>query len=294
MPSGAEIVKIADFGLAMFADQGPEQMKLTTDNKIMGSPAYMSLEQFGGGPIDFRTDMYALGATAWHLLFGKPPFQGGSVGSVFRQKSEPLVVDQAALPVVLPEDQMRLLVGLLDPDPNQRPQSYEQLIEAIDSLGFSDRVPESPISMQSEVVQRVAISDQPTLAGSLPAPQAEPIPDQPIPDHLSQTVDLALPSKGLPTNRWKLLIAAALLGIVTVVAVEVMQPRALKRGPRLYTRVVSSTPLFDGVTLSGWDVGGSMVGAGIQSRRPTLPPQSHARPNKGHYPGRFRIPRTQE
>ena len=55
--------------------------------------------------------------------------------ALFRQKSQPLVVDLSALPVVLPEDQLRLLVGLLDPDPNRRPQNYEQLIEAIDALG---------------------------------------------------------------------------------------------------------------------------------------------------------------
>jgi serine/threonine protein kinase len=255
LPRGAKIVKIADFGLAMFADQGPEQMKLTTGDKVMGSPAYMSLEQFGGGPVDFRTDMYALGATAWHLLFGKPPFQGGSVAAVFRQKSKPLVVDLAALPVVLPEDQMRLLLGLLDPDPNQRPQSYEQLIEAIDGLGVSNWVQDSPMSVQSEAVQRLAVSDQPTLAGSLPTPQADPIHDD-----LSQTVDLPAPPMRLPTNRRRLLIAAALLGVAAVVAVAVMQPLSVKRGPRLYTGVVDSMPLFDGVTLSGWDVGGSMVG----------------------------------
>ncbi len=136
-PEGAvsqtEIVKIADFGLAMFADQSSEQLKLTTGDKIMGSPAYMSLEQFGGRQVDFRSDMYSLGATAWHLLFGKPPFQGRSVAALFQQKSNPLVIDPSALPVVLPDDQMRLLMGLLDPDPNRRPQNYEQLIEAIDA-----------------------------------------------------------------------------------------------------------------------------------------------------------------
>ena len=141
-PSGAvskaEIVKIADFGLAMFADQSSEHLKLTTGDKIMGSPAYMSLEQFGGRQVDFRSDMYSLGATAWHLLFGKPPFQGRNVADLFQQKSEPFFIDPAELPVVLPDDQMRLLARLLDPDPDRRPADYEQLIEAIDALGLDE------------------------------------------------------------------------------------------------------------------------------------------------------------
>ena len=121
-----EVVKIADFGLAMFSNQDSgqdsDQMKLTTADKIMGSPAYMSLEQFAGENVDFRADMYSLGVTAWHLLFGKPPFQGKSVAALYHQKMQPLTVHPSTLPVTLPSEQMRLLKKLMDPDPNQRPK----------------------------------------------------------------------------------------------------------------------------------------------------------------------------
>lgn len=263
--SATEIVKIADFGLAMFADQSPDQLKLTTGDKIMGSPAYMSLEQFGGRPVDFRSDMYALGATAWHLLFGVPPFQGGNIATLFRQKSERLIVDPSTLPVVLPQSHMRLLIGLLDPDPNQRPQNYEQLIDAIDMLGVSETSPPSATAFTTtDQVQppTIPVSEQATISGSV-ALLAQPESPTPAPDlaseGMSQTIDLPMAAKAKPVGRFLFLFVVTCLLVVSVVVTLSLDFSG--RGPRTHTRVISNTPLFDGVTLSGWDVGGSMVGA---------------------------------
>ncbi len=260
--SGTEIVKIADFGLAMFADQSADQLKLTTGDKIMGSPAYMSLEQFGGRQVDFRSDMYSLGATAWHLLFGTPPFQGSTVAALFQQKSQPLVIDPSTLPVTLPEDQLRLLMGLLDPDPNQRPQDYQQLIEAIDALGVSASVAPSVAQATSDpgTSSQVAISDQPTIEIATPMAPGGVSSPAGTGDAMSPAVELARSSVIAWSNRTKWLMATASLGVV-VVAIGLLPFGSTTRGARTHTRVVRHTPLFDGVTLLGWDVGGSMVGA---------------------------------
>lgn len=273
--SQAEIVKIADFGLAMFADQSTEQLKLTTGDKIMGSPAYMSLEQFGGQPVDFRSDIYSLGATAWHLLFGSLPFDGGNIGALFRQKSQPIVVDRSALPVDLPDDQMQLLIGLLDPDPNKRPQSYEQLIDAIDALGldFPDRMRASnsrhdPNQATPHSKTRAPSFSTPT-SPTLTSPRelnstqgSDPI-VTPSSD-LTPTVELSRASLTPKKRRrtWSRIgiVAAASLGL-SIFAIGYMFFGSVQRGPRTFTRVSGTTPLFDGVTLRGWDVGGSMVGA---------------------------------
>ncbi len=317
-PRGAKIVKITDFGLALFADSEPDAMKLTTGDKIMGSPAYMSLEQFGLGEVDFRTDMYALGATAWHLLFGAPPFRGGSVGELIRQKSTPLAIDPNSLPIALPEDQLRLLLGLLDPDPNRRPQSYEQLIDAIDRLGVSEPVPSESVpsesvpsesvpseSVPSESVpsepassapvpsdavgiesvatqpdhaaaytgresarfSRVAISEQPTFAAvgvphsATQVNRAAAIDrSAAFQDSAAQTIELSasmLNSSRPAWHKWLLVTAIAAVAIMVMLVLAT----SFKPGPRLFTRVTASIPLFDGVTLQGWDVGGSMSGA---------------------------------
>jgi serine/threonine-protein kinase len=65
-------VKIIDFGLATTAvGQG-----LTATGAILGTPHYMAPEQVRGRPVDARSDIYALGALAYHLVTGRPPFAG--------------------------------------------------------------------------------------------------------------------------------------------------------------------------------------------------------------------------
>ena len=68
--SGA--VKIADFGIARI-----ENSEMTQVGTVMGTPAYMSPEQFMGQAVDARTDIYASGVVLYHLLTGEKPFQGG-------------------------------------------------------------------------------------------------------------------------------------------------------------------------------------------------------------------------
>ncbi len=264
LPSGTEMVKIADFGLAVFADRSREQMKLTTGEKIIGSPTYMSPEQFGSDPVDFRSDIYSLGATAWHLLFGKPPFRNNNLVALLVQKSEPFSVDPATLPVSLPSSQLQLLTRLLDPDPNRRPQTYEELIHAIDQLRGT-QLHATAMAPELTTEQRVAISGQPTLpADSFPRSTtvrqggSESASRDPTGESVPQPMDGR--SSGSSWGRRKWLIPLATLGVVALLA-GFLLPRSPQRGPRTYTSVLENTPLFDGVTLSGWDVGGSMVGA---------------------------------
>jgi serine/threonine protein kinase len=65
-------IKVADFGAAQL-----ERSEVTQVSGV-GSPAYMSPEQLKGEEIDFRSDMYSLGAVLYHLLTGERPFDGGN------------------------------------------------------------------------------------------------------------------------------------------------------------------------------------------------------------------------
>jgi serine/threonine protein kinase/class 3 adenylate cyclase len=66
-------IKISDFGLARHVVDS-ESLALTAAGALMGTPHYMSPEQWTGRAIDPRTDVYAMGATLFHLLAGRPPF----------------------------------------------------------------------------------------------------------------------------------------------------------------------------------------------------------------------------
>jgi len=61
--------KVLDFGLAKLAN-----VETTSDQEIWGSPYYISPERVGRKAEDFRSDVYSLGATLFHALAGRPPF----------------------------------------------------------------------------------------------------------------------------------------------------------------------------------------------------------------------------
>ena len=65
-------VKIADFGIARI-----ESSSMTQAGTVMGTPAYMSPEQFMGQTVDQRTDIYSAGVVLYQMLTGEKPFEGG-------------------------------------------------------------------------------------------------------------------------------------------------------------------------------------------------------------------------
>jgi serine/threonine-protein kinase len=74
-----DTAKLLDFGLVIPPGKSPGSEKLTQDGAIAGTPAYMSPEQVSGQEeIDARSDIYSIGALAYFLLTGQPPFTGRS------------------------------------------------------------------------------------------------------------------------------------------------------------------------------------------------------------------------
>jgi serine/threonine-protein kinase len=71
-----DVVKLLDFGLVHSASASADDDRLTKIGTVLGTPAFLSPEQAGGEAVDARSDIYSLGAVAYFLITGKPPFAG--------------------------------------------------------------------------------------------------------------------------------------------------------------------------------------------------------------------------
>lgn len=136
MDIGEEIptVKLLDFGIAKFLDN-EDNRRRTWSGSILGTPAYMPLEQIHGLRVDHRADIYALGVVIYELLAGRLPFDMDSVEALVESLTalEPLppsVRPVAPVPETIPSAVDRLVIRCLAVDPSKRFDSVTDLSAA--------------------------------------------------------------------------------------------------------------------------------------------------------------------
>ncbi len=124
MIDGDGRVRITDFGLAIRSDR-------PTAGEFAGTPAYMAPEQFAGGPLTERSDLYALGLILYEVYTGRRPFDAATLGE-WRSRhteSQPTRPGQHGEPV--DEATERAILRCLEKDPSQRPASALQLAASL-------------------------------------------------------------------------------------------------------------------------------------------------------------------
>jgi serine/threonine protein kinase len=132
------VVKLIGFGLARLdqpaastATSRPTK-RLTEEGVTLGTPDYIAPEQwFSARDVDHRADLYSLGCTLYHLLTGRPPFEGGTVvdKAVQHREARPVPVEEAC-----PDVQPKLAAvvhQLLAKQPDERPATAAELAEAL-------------------------------------------------------------------------------------------------------------------------------------------------------------------
>jgi serine/threonine-protein kinase len=106
-------VTLVDFGVA----RTPAAAAATTGHVVLGTALYMAPEQASGGEVSPATDVYALGAVAYHCLAGQPPFLAGSALEVALRQ----VLDEPApLPDDVPPAARQLVARAMAKDPADR------------------------------------------------------------------------------------------------------------------------------------------------------------------------------
>ena len=116
-------LKILDFGLACPVG--------TEDFSNAGTAYYMAPEQIQGEPVDPRTDVYALGITAYQMVTGKKPFSRKDFRALLDMNLNQDVPDPAEVVSDLPEALRRFILRAGRWDPAQRYQNAYQAIEAL-------------------------------------------------------------------------------------------------------------------------------------------------------------------
>jgi serine/threonine protein kinase len=122
--------RVSDFGLA----RGPACLPdLSQRGEMMGTPYYMAPEQAEDpGGVDTRADIYSFGATFYHALTGKPPFDGVSPFSIlYKHKTEPLASPQA-LRRSLSDRTSELLERCLAKEPQDRFSSFAEVLKHLE------------------------------------------------------------------------------------------------------------------------------------------------------------------
>lgn len=236
-------VKLVDFGIAKLIEG---ERPLTEVGMTVGTAAYLAPEQIRGAPADHRTDIFALGALAYQLLAGKPPFGRETISATFFQilNQEPPRLG-AAWPGCPPEME-RIVHRCLEKLPERRYGSCAEIGRRLDDLRRRFRESEEP---------GLSARTRPVLAQP-----TQPVVAQTDADLLRLRLDATPPPQRPPRQlrgsgrvrrpiaRMRFLLAG-LLAVAALVGVELTEPGGLAAawqqllpGSRGVTGAALSTP----------------------------------------------------
>lgn len=134
-----DVAKLLDFGLVKPVAEMPAT-RLTLDGAISGTPLYMSPEQARGlANVDARSDIYSLGAVAYALLCGRPPFDGASAMEVIIGHAREDVTPPSRFQPDLPADLEAIVLRCLAKRPEDRFQDAESLEQALAACAAADQ-----------------------------------------------------------------------------------------------------------------------------------------------------------
>jgi len=243
---GSARVKLLDFGIskeAVSATQTPES--LTQSGTMLGSPIYMSPEQLTSSrDVDFRTDVWSLGAVLFELLAGEAPFPGLTVAELYsailRDEPHSLLELRPGVPSGL----VGVIDKCLEKDPDRRYQSVDELADAL--LTFAtvtdepagNLVPRRSSHQPDDAsLDPAATLDMPDSSAGLPA---KPPRSSGRPPELVTTTAGAASAARPPAGRSARVSLLLLIGLLVVGGFMLLRPTATPA--RLHSLVVPTLP----------------------------------------------------
>ncbi|MBI2796954.1 MAG: protein kinase [Gemmatimonadetes bacterium] len=148
---------VTDFGIAKVA----EAKGLTMTGSTVGTPYYMSPEQYSGTHITGAADQYSLGIVAYEMLTGHTPFEGDSIMTVMKghlmDPPQPLLARRADLPKNIADTIMRML----EKKPEDRFPDLTEFVKALDARVLAD---DSPVRTQMIQLVKTGMENRPRMS----------------------------------------------------------------------------------------------------------------------------------
>jgi eukaryotic-like serine/threonine-protein kinase len=173
-----DFVKVLDFGIAARTESADAQKeaKLTQQGMVLGTPPYMSPEQFTGKALDARSDIYSLSVMAYEMLTGKLPFDAETPWQWATQHmtAQPIPFEVSAPSKSVPEGMRRAILKGLSKDREQREASAREFFTDL-SDGGRMTVEANPAETAAAARTGTAAMDAVPAFASGPGPGAPPL-----------------------------------------------------------------------------------------------------------------------
>jgi serine/threonine-protein kinase len=206
-------VHLADLGLAK--EVLPGESSTTADGDVLGTPYYMSPEQVRQpSDVDFRSDMYSLGATLYHMTTGEVPFEAPTPFEIMTKHLNTSLTPPGNIRPELPDELCEIIERMMAKDPADRYDGYDELIDRLDALLMEVEVP-ARAEQQASGTRSLGGEGQPGAVG-----QDQPVVDSPAMQRATRLkkdkTDATQPLRDveLPVN--ELAVITKLTGLVAV------------------------------------------------------------------------------
>jgi serine/threonine-protein kinase len=134
-----DFVKVLDFGIAARTESADaaKEAKLTQQGMVLGTPPYMSPEQFTGKALDARSDIYSLAVMSYELLTGKLPFEADTPWQWATQHmtAQPIPFEVSAPAKHLPEGMRKAILRGLSKEREERPSTAREFFTELSDGG---------------------------------------------------------------------------------------------------------------------------------------------------------------
>lgn len=146
------VAKLGDFGFV----KSNIAIDVTEEGSVLGTPDYISPEQAMGRDVDFRSDLYSLGVTLYHMVAKKPPFDG-TVSTIMRAHIRDELPNPRDHNPDVPEALCRIIKRMTAKDPADRYTTCEELFEELEQAKLKEKAGKGADMDRAELVEVIRI-----------------------------------------------------------------------------------------------------------------------------------------